>query len=69
MADVKPLSIPQYELMATELQQMSDLIRSRPEMNHHFAERLATLSKEMREDREERAYAAPMNHADRDRPK
>lgn len=55
MADVKPLSIPQYELMATELQQMSDLIRSRPEMNHHFAERLATLSKEMRED-EARAH-------------
>jgi hypothetical protein len=45
-----PLSIPQYEQMAGELQRMSDMIRARPEMNHHFAERLAALSKEMRED-------------------
>lgn len=45
-----PLSIPQYEQMAAELQRMSDMIRARPEMNHHFAERLAVLSKEMRED-------------------
>ena len=51
----KPLSIPQYEQMADELQRMSDMIRARPEMNHHFAERLATLSKEMRED-EARLY-------------
>ena len=51
----KPLSIPQYEQMADELQKMSDMIRARPEMNHHFAERLATLSKEMRED-EARLY-------------
>ncbi|MBA2587909.1 MAG: hypothetical protein H0U98_04705 [Alphaproteobacteria bacterium] len=41
--------------MAAELQKMSDMIRSRPEMNHHFAERLAVLSKEMRED-EARAH-------------
>ncbi len=34
---------------------MSDMIRARPEMNHHFAERLATLSREMRED-EARVY-------------
>jgi hypothetical protein len=50
MATSNPLSIPQYELMAAELQRMSDMIRARPEMNHHFAERLAVLSKEMRED-------------------
>jgi hypothetical protein len=50
-----PLSQPQYEKMADELQTMSDAIRARPEMNHHFAERLATLAREMRED-EERVY-------------
>lgn len=55
MTESKPLSIPQYEQMADELQKMSDLIRSRPEMNHHFAERLAVLSREMRED-EARVY-------------
>jgi len=55
MATSKPLSIPQYEQMADELQRMSDMIRVRPEMNHNFAERLAALSKEMRED-EARVY-------------
>ena len=50
-----PLSVPQYERMAKDLQAMSEAIRARPEMNHHFAERLATLSKEMRED-EARAH-------------
>jgi hypothetical protein len=29
---------------------MSALMRERPEMNHHFAERLAKLAPEMRED-------------------
>jgi hypothetical protein len=57
MIEKRPLSIPQYEHMAEELQKMSDMIRARPEMNHHFAERLATLSKEMRED-EVRVYPA-----------
>jgi hypothetical protein len=51
----KPLSAPQYERMANELEKMSEQIRLRPEMNHHFADRLATLSKEMRED-EARVY-------------
>lgn len=46
----KPLSVPQYEQMANELHKMSEVIQARPEMNHHFAERLETLSKEMRED-------------------
>ncbi|MES2471577.1 MAG: hypothetical protein V4601_01925 [Pseudomonadota bacterium] len=55
MTGKKPLSVPQYEQMASELQRMSDMIRARPEMNHHFAERLATLSREMRED-EARVY-------------
>ncbi len=55
MNDKKPLSVSQYERMANELQTMSDMIRARPEMNHHFADRLAVLSKEMRED-EGRVY-------------
>ena len=46
----KPRSIPQYERMANDLQIMSDMIRARSEMNHHFADRLVTLSKEIRED-------------------
>lgn len=61
MTESKPLSIPQYEQMADELQKMSDLIRSRPEMNHHFAERLAVLSREMRED-EARVYPQTDNN-------
>jgi hypothetical protein len=51
----EPLTVPQYERMANDLQIMSDMIRARPEMNHNFAERLETLSKEMRED-ESRAH-------------
>lgn len=50
-----PLSPPQYERMANDLQMMSDMIRARPEMNHHFADRLAVLATEMRED-EARVY-------------
>jgi hypothetical protein len=55
MTHKKPLSAPQYERMANDLQTMSEQIRKRPEMNHNFAERLAALSKEMRED-ESRVY-------------
>lgn len=55
MKPPKPLSVPQYERMASELQTMSDMIRARPEMDHHFAERLQILSKEMLED-EARAH-------------
>jgi hypothetical protein len=45
-----PFSVGQYERMAGELQKMSEMIRARPEMNHHFADRLAVLAREMRED-------------------
>ena len=55
MPGQKPLSEPQYERMAADLQAMSDQIRLRPEMDHHFADRLQTLSREMRED-ETRVY-------------
>jgi hypothetical protein len=60
MKSAKPLTIPQYERMANDLQAMSDMIRARPEMNHHFAERLETLSREMREDE---ARAHPLKDA------
>jgi hypothetical protein len=36
--------------MQETLQGLSDDIRARPEMNHHFAERLALLAKQMGED-------------------
>jgi hypothetical protein len=46
----KALTNQEYERMAKELEAMSAAIRARPEMNHHFAERLALLAKQMRED-------------------
>jgi hypothetical protein len=53
----EPLSPPQYERMANDLQMMSDMIRARPEMDHNFANRLEVLATEMRED-EARVYPA-----------
>ena len=46
----KALTKQEYERMAKELEAMSAAIRAHPEMNHHFAERLALLAKQMRED-------------------
>lgn len=46
----KPVTLEQYERMAGELEVMSATIRARPEMNYHFAERLAILAAQMRED-------------------
>lgn len=40
----------EYDRMAKDREAMSQAIRLRPEMNHHFAERLALLAKQMRED-------------------
>jgi hypothetical protein len=48
--DDKPFSPSEYERMAHDLEMMAESIRLRPEMNHHFAERLALLAKQMRED-------------------
>ena len=39
----------EFERMALELDSMADLVRERPDVNHHFAERLSLLAKEMRE--------------------
>jgi hypothetical protein len=36
--------------MATDLEAMAAAIRARPDMNHHFAARLAILVAQMRED-------------------
>lgn len=47
---LKPFTVPEYDKMADQLETMSTGIRARPEMNHHFAERLALLAKQMRED-------------------
>ena len=46
----KPLTLPQYDRFATELEIMAAAIKARPEMNHHFAARLAILAAQMRED-------------------
>ncbi len=46
----KPLSVADYERMAMELETMADKVRQHPEMNHHFAERLTLIAKQMRED-------------------
>jgi hypothetical protein len=46
----KPLSLPQYDQFATELEAMAAAIKARPEMNHHFAAQLAILAAQMRED-------------------
>lgn len=46
----KPIPEAEYKRMATELETMSKAIAAHPEMNHHFAERLALLAKQMRED-------------------
>jgi hypothetical protein len=46
----EPLSFAEYDRMATELEAMAKSIRSRPEINHHFAERLNLLAKQIRED-------------------
>jgi hypothetical protein len=46
----EPLSAAEYDRMADELESMAETIRLRPEMNHNFAERLALLAKQIRED-------------------
>jgi hypothetical protein len=51
MPDGKPpFSVPEYRRMAEVLQIMSNNIRERPAMDHHFAERLQRLATEMIED-------------------
>ena len=56
----KVLEEAEYERMARELEAMAATIKSRPEVNHHFAERLTLLAKQMREDFA-RTYPHPKN--------
>jgi hypothetical protein len=44
----KELSARDYERMARELESMAETVRAQPEINHHFADRLLLLAKEMR---------------------
>jgi hypothetical protein len=46
----QPFSLAEYSRMAAGLERMSDSIRAHPEMDHNFANRLATLASEMRQD-------------------
>lgn len=48
-SETPPLLSTEYERMAEELESMAEVIRTRPEINQHFAERLALLAKEMRD--------------------
>jgi hypothetical protein len=51
MLSIKPpFSLAEYARMAAELEFMSDAIRVRHDMNHDFADRLANLATEMRQD-------------------
>lgn len=46
----KKLDPVEYERMAQELEDMARTVRDHPEVNHHFAERLELLARQMRED-------------------
>ena len=40
----------EYKRMAQELEAMAKKVREYPGMNHHFAERLELMARQMRED-------------------
>jgi len=51
MADRKrPFNVVEYDRMADQLTALADAIREQPSANHQFAERLALLARQMRED-------------------
>jgi hypothetical protein len=56
-----------YERQAPTLRDLAMMRRNREESL--LSDRAGQVSKELKEDREERAYASAMNHVDRDRPK
>lgn len=41
-----------YEGLADELETIAESIRKNPQLNHHFAERLKQMARQMREDLE-----------------
>jgi len=48
--ETTPLTAREYARMANELEALAATIKAHPEMNHHFAERLALIARQMRED-------------------
>jgi hypothetical protein len=48
--NTKSFTVGEYERMAAEMETLAATIRMHPEMNNHFAERLALIAKQMRED-------------------
>ncbi|MEJ6022859.1 hypothetical protein [Ramlibacter sp. PS4R-6] len=61
---------PGVRMYEREAPTMKDLVNARHLREESLlADRAGQVSKQMKEDREERAYAAPMTHTDRDRPK
>jgi hypothetical protein len=63
-------SLPGVRTYSREAPTLRDLAAQRRLREESLlADRAGQVSKEMKEDREERAYASAMNHVDRDRPK
>jgi hypothetical protein len=62
-------TLPGVRAYEREQPTMQEMVEQRRVRESALAERAGQVSKEMKEDREERAYASAMNHVDRDRPK
>jgi hypothetical protein len=50
----EPVTNEEYRRMAETLEEVAARIRQQPELNHHFAERLTLMAKQMREDARQR---------------
>jgi hypothetical protein len=50
MSARKSFTIEDYQRMAAELEEISELMRLQPEMNHDMSERLKVMAAEMRAD-------------------
>lgn len=53
-----PLPQTEFDRMAAELEAMARRIKEFPELNHHFAERLELLARQMRDDQKRLGAAA-----------
>lgn len=45
-----PRSFDSYQGIAAELERIAEMVRSRPELNHHAAERLLQIARDIRSD-------------------
>jgi hypothetical protein len=45
-----PRSFDSYEDIAAELERIAELVRDRPELNHHAVERLLQIARDIRSD-------------------